>query len=229
MRPHRGVRHVQLGLQHVGNGNLEWGIVKWGPWIRTGCPRFAVFIAMWSSQALSTIPGNRSCPSPPPDWDDGGTDNFLACDDAPRRGWVPAFGDLCATHCADQHRDPNRRNLSWPTAPLYVRGDGGADRRPLGEETVIQLGRPANLILEPEQLPGQVQARIGKAGPRRNDMSAAQEVFAGLMFRRSGSTLRCARAKSVGVALKTRRGSHTYTSSAAAAPPPRDNGGIGRV
>ena len=67
-----------------------------------------------------------------------------------------------------------------PLPPLYVRGDGGADRRPLGEETVIQLGRPANLILEPEQLPGQVQARIGKEGPRRNDMSAAQEVFVGI-------------------------------------------------
>ena len=67
-----------------------------------------------------------------------------------------------------------------PPPPLYVRGDGGADRRPLGEETVIQLGRPANLILEPEQLPGQVQARIGKEGPRRNDMSAAQEVFVGI-------------------------------------------------
>ena len=64
--------------------------------------------------------------------------------------------------------------------PLYVRDDGGADRPPLGEETVIQLGRPANLILEPEQLPGQVQARIGKAGPRRNDMSAAHEVFVGI-------------------------------------------------
>ena len=67
-----------------------------------------------------------------------------------------------------------------PPPPLYVRGDGGADRRPLGEETVIQLGRPADLILEPEQLPGQVQARIGKEGPRRNDMSAAQEVFVGI-------------------------------------------------
>ena len=77
-------------------------------------------------------------------------------------------------------RDRNRRNSSYPPAPLYVRGDGGADRRPLGEETVIQLGRPANLILEPEQLPRQVQARIGKEGPRRNDMSAVQEVFVGI-------------------------------------------------
>ena len=37
----------------------------------------------------------------------------------------------------------------------------------LVKETVTQLGRPAKSILEPEQLPGQVQARIGKDGPRR--------------------------------------------------------------
>lgn len=41
------------------------------------------------------------------------------------------------------------------------RGDGGADRTPLGHETVTQLGRPANLILEPEQLPGSMYRRIG--------------------------------------------------------------------
>ena len=58
--------------------------------------------------------------------------------------------------------------MAGQTVPLLVK------------ETVIQLGRPANLILEPEQLPGQVQARIGKEGPRRNDMSAAQEVFVGI-------------------------------------------------
>ena len=55
------------------------------------------------------------------------------------------------------------RQHSTP-APLYVKGDGGADRPPLGQETVIQLGRPANLILKPEQLPGPVRARIGKDG-----------------------------------------------------------------
>ena len=59
-------------------------------------------------------------------------------------------------------------------------GDGGADRSPLGHETATQLGRPANLILEPEQLPGQVKARIGKEGPRRSDMSADREVFVGI-------------------------------------------------
>ena len=67
--------------------------------------------------------------------------------------------------------------VTAPATPLVCLGDGGADRPPLGER-VIQLGRPANLILEPEQLPGQV-ARIGN-GPRRNDMSAAQEVFVGI-------------------------------------------------
>ena len=85
--------------------------------------------------------------------------------------------------------------MAGQTAPLVKR--------------VIQLGRPANLILEPEQLPG-VQARIGKEGPRRNDM-AAQEVSSGLMFRRSGSPVRpgqeCWRGSQdeAGVATLTRR------------------------
>ena len=58
--------------------------------------------------------------------------------------------------------------MAGQTVPLLVK------------ETVVQLGRPANLILEPEQLPGQVQARIGKDGPRRNDMSDAEGVFVGI-------------------------------------------------
>ena len=43
--------------------------------------------------------------------------------------------------------------MPHPSPLLYVNGDGGADPPSLGQETAIQLGSPANLILKPEQLP----------------------------------------------------------------------------
>ena len=71
---------------------------------------------------------------------------------------------------------------------------------------------PPNLILEPEQLPGQVQARIGKDGPRRNDMSDAQEVFVGIDVSKEWFDV-AVRPGHESLAWLSRRGgcSHTYS------------------
>ena len=50
--------------------------------------------------------------------------------------------------------------------PCILDREVGVGRFALGQETVAQRGRPDNLIIEPEQLPGPMQARIGKDGPK---------------------------------------------------------------
>ena len=50
--------------------------------------------------------------------------------------------------------------------PLYISRQVGVGRFALGQETVAQRGRPDRIIIEPEQLPGPLQARIGKDGPK---------------------------------------------------------------
>ena len=95
--------------------------------------------------------------------------------------WVPAFAGT-TTRLSSFLRHARSGGVGpHPHRPSCMfRVMAGQTVALLVKETVTQLGRPAKSILEPEQLPGQVQARIGKDGPRRNDVSDAQEVFVGI-------------------------------------------------